>query len=227
LLIVPLSLHKLNLFVALARAGGIPARYRAVGGGARLEAVSPQRQVVRRFFEQLEGETDWRLRRIGAGLRRRAKPRGDGRMAWGFLDLKWHPFAEVSLGGFWIPANPTLGDADAAALGLPLPRFGYDPMTLRGTAGSLLGPSEAVPVGRSYWVLRRLACLVARGALDYVNRNLEERRVLGRQILGDVGETEYIRRLRRFYVPVAGLTELKVPSLLPGQAGCGPRPAVL
>ncbi|MBI4590194.1 MAG: transglutaminase family protein [Candidatus Rokubacteria bacterium] len=85
-------LDKLNLFVALARSGGIPARYCAAGNVARME-VFPARPAFRWVYEGLESETDWRLRRIGAGLRRRT---GQGEDAqWDFFVGKWHPLAEL------------------------------------------------------------------------------------------------------------------------------------
>jgi hypothetical protein len=46
-----------------------------------------------------------------------------------------------------------------------------------------------------------------------MNRCLNEERARGRQILVEVGEAEYIRRQRRFYLPVPGLMELGAPPL--------------
>lgn len=211
-----ICLDKLNLLVALARAGGIPARYCTVGNISLFEAggVLPQAEVFSRFFEELGAKTDWRLKKISARLRQLVKRREKALFAGRSFDVRLHPFAELKVGGFWIPADPFLGDAEAAALSLPLPYLGYDPLILRGVTGSVISRSEEVPIGRSYWIVRRLLGLLTRGALDYVNHTLEKGRAHGRQILAEVGKAEYIRRMRRFYVPVPGAVKLGL-SLLP------------
>ena len=207
-----------NLLVALARAGGIPARYCTIGLSSVVEAgwVSPRDRLLRHFFEDLEASTDGLLKKIGADLRRALEQGEKAFCADNFPKdrLPYHPIVELKISDFWIPADPTLGDAEAAALCLPLPRLGYDPLMLWGFMGGVIGRSEEIPLGRSYWMVRHLLCLLARGALDYVNRRFEEERTRGRQILAEVGRAEYIHRRRRFYMPVPGLTELGVPPLL-------------
>lgn len=198
-----ICIDKLNLLVALARAGGIQARYCTVDDLSPPEAdgVAPQIEWLDQFSEALGLAPDWRLRKIGTGLRRLARLRTQAAPADRLI-------AELKIDDAWIPAHAGLGDAEAAALGLPLPRLGYDPVTLWGYTGTVRYRSEEVPVGRSHWIMRRLLCLLARGALDYVNYLLEQRRAHGRQVLAEVGPAEYIRRTRRFYVPVPAAVTL-------------------
>lgn len=169
--------------------------------------------LLHQLSEDFETETDWRLKTIGARVRRLVKRREKAGFAGGFFNAGWQ--AELKIRGCWIPADPTWGDAEAAGFDMPLPRLGYDPLILRGVTGSVIGRSEEVLVGMSYWIVWPLLCLLARGTLDYVNRKLEERRVYGRRLLAGVGVDGYIRRWRRFYVPVPEVAELDLP-LLPG-----------
>jgi Transglutaminase-like superfamily len=205
-----LCIDKLHVFVALARAGGIPARFCAVGNVAPLELGTerPRLQVVSRYLEDMEVESDWRLKKIGSGLRRLINQLDRAVSAGESFEMRYHPMAEVKIGAFWIPVDPGSDDAESAAAGLPLPRLGYDPVLLRGFKGSVIARSEAYPIGTSYWVLRLLLCLLARGIIDHVNRHFEKVRATGEQILAEIGRDEYIRRMRRFYVPVPGAAEL-------------------
>ncbi len=204
-------LDKLNLLVTLARAGGIPARYCTVGSLSPFESGwgAPRPQLLHQFSEDLEAEPDWRLKTIGARLRRLVRYRGKAAFTGGFFNAGWQ--AELKIRGCWIPANPTWGDAEAAGFDMPLPRLGYDPLILRGVTGSVIGRSEEIRMGMSYWIVWPSLCLLARGALDYVNRKLEERQAHGRRLLTEVGVDGYIRRWRRFYVPVPGVAELGLP----------------
>lgn len=212
-----ICVDKDNLLVALARAGGIPARYCAVANFSFVEpgVVPPHQQMLSRFFE-IEAEPNWLLKKIGAGIRHWTSAKAA--VANTSAPSGWHPIVELKIGGFWIPAHPALGDAEAAAMGLPLPRLGYDPLILRGVTGSVVSRSEEVSMARLYWTVRRILGLLARGIMDYVNRRLEAARARGRQILAEIGPHEYIRQRRQFYVPVPGLTELKVSPLLSSEA---------
>jgi hypothetical protein len=205
-----LCIDKLNVFVALARAGSIPARFCAVGNVAPLELANerPRLQVVNRYLEDMEAQSDWRLKKMGSGLRRLINQIDGAVSAGGSFEMRYHPMAEVKIGAFWIPVDPGSDDAESAAAGLPLPRLGYDPVVLRGLKGSVIARSEAYPIATSYWMLRLSLCILARGIIDHVNRHFEKVRATGEQILAETGRDEYIRRLRRFYVPVPGAAEL-------------------
>jgi hypothetical protein len=111
-------------------------------------------------------------------------------------------------------ADPGRGDSEAIASGLPLPRLGYDPMLMLGYTGTVIYRSETVPVGKSYWLVRRIMCMLARGAADVVNNQLEEKRKEGERILSEIEKTDYIRGMRWRYVPLPSTVELGVPLAL-------------
>jgi transglutaminase-like putative cysteine protease len=211
-----LCIDKLNVFVALARAGRMPARFCAVGNVAPLELTTerPRLQVVNRYLADIEADSDWRLKKIGSALRRLLSQIDRAVSAGESFEMRYHPMAEVKIGAFWIPVDPGSDDAESAAAGLPLPRLGYDPVLLRGFKGSVIARSEAYPIGTSYWALRLLLCLLARGIIDHVNHHFAKVRAAGEQVLAEVGKDEYIRRMRRFYVPVPGATEAGLPRLV-------------
>lgn len=211
-------LEKLDVLVALARAGGIPARYAVVGslsvlshGGRASHAQPPN--ILDHLTAGPENNTDRLVGKFETGLRRflsdRVKAERGRTFTW---SLHPHaPHAELRIGGFWIPADPTWGDADAAAFNIPLPRLGYDPLMLQGLTGSVIERIERTPEGHRDTLVRYLWSCLGRGILDYVNRKLEEGRARGRQILGAVGRGEYTHRMRHFYVPVPGSPEPRPP----------------
>ncbi|MGH8070003.1 MAG: transglutaminase-like domain-containing protein [Candidatus Entotheonellia bacterium] len=203
-------LDKLNVFVALARAGGIPTRYCTVGNVAPLEfgKERPRLEVMNRYLKDLEAEADWSLKKLGASFSRLVQRLEKKVQAGNSFEMRFHPMAELKIGDFWIPADVTWGDAEAAAQNLPLPRFGYDPLTLRRYRGSVVNRSEQAPIGRSYWIVRCVLCLLARGLVDHLNHTVEGLRAQGRQLLAEMGQDEYVRRQRRFYVPVPGAAQL-------------------
>lgn len=207
-------LEKLDVLVALARAGGIAARYSLVGnlrvppGGTGPGHCQPP-DIRRQLIEGLEDDPDSRVREVGLRLAQfcAPQPRAD---AASESPIELHPYAELRIGGFWIPADPTWGDSEAAGLGTPLPRLGYDPLMLQGLTGNVIKRSEKNPVGHWDRILRQLGGGLGRGTLDYVNRRFEEIRARGQKLLAEVGHREYIRPMRRFYVPVPGVSELTV-----------------
>lgn len=202
-------LDKLNVFVALARAGGIPARYCTVGNVTALEQSKerPRLELANRLLKDMEGERAWSLRKLSRSLSRLISRVEQKVEAGQSFEMRFHPMAELKIGEFWIPADVTWSDAEAAAQGLPLPRFGYDPLVLRRYRGSVLSRSEGAPIGKAYWGVRCVLCLLARGLVDHLNQTFEGLRAQGRQILAEMGQDEYIRRLRRFYVPVPGAAQ--------------------
>ena len=121
--------------------------------------------------------------------------------------LNFHSLAELKIRSSWILADTTWGDAEAAAFSMPLPRLGYDPLLL-GYKYAVVERSEATPLDRQYWIASWFLCMLSRGALDLLNQSFEEKRQEGHRILTEIGEAEYIQRLRRFYVPLPAAVEL-------------------
>jgi len=208
-----ICLDKLHLFVALARAGGLPARYCALRVDMRARRLAnlmaegpPLFRIYARAFERLEREGDPGLRKLGTAARalvRHMESRiGKRGLEW---DLTFHPIAEIDVGGVWIPTDPTLEQDIAAAFKLPLPRLGYVPMVLRLHAW-VARRSEGLPLGRDARAARWLVSRLGRGAIDYLNETLAEGRREGRRRLADIGTAEYVWRYRHFYVPAADLS---------------------
>ena len=197
-----LCLDKTNALVAIARAGGIPARYCKIGNlsSAESNTIPNPVQVFIHHFETWDESSDWRLRNIGRGIAQRLKNQAET----GFRNAPLfglHILAELKIGNSWILTDPTWGDAEAVASGMPLPRLGYDP-TILGFKFSIVDRSEDIPVGGKYWIGRWLLCMLSRGALDHLNHSFDERRQEGNRILSEIGEAEYINRMRRFYIPL-------------------------
>ena len=211
-----ICLDKSCALVALARAGGIPARFCKMGNIAFRDAESapPDIRDLVHFVETLESSKDWSLRKIGAGLMRRLKQHLKSAGYGNAPVVGLHPVVEFKFGNTWIMADPGRGDSEAIASGLPLPRLGYDPMLMLGYTGTVIYRSETVPVGKSYWLVRRIMCMLARGAADVVNNQLEEKRKEGERILSEIEKTDYIRGMRWRYVPLPSTVELGVPLAL-------------
>lgn len=202
-----LCLDKTNVLVALARAGGIPARYCKIGNLSSVESDTLPHpiQVFIHHFQRWSESSDWRLRNIGRGITRRLKQQSE----IGFRNAPlfgMHLVTELKIGSSWILADPTWGDAEAAASGMPLPCLGYEPMLL-GFRFTVVERRETIPVGRIYWIGRWLLCMLSQGALDCLNHSFEERRQEGAHVLAEIGEAEYIRCMRRFYLPLPAAVE--------------------
>jgi Transglutaminase-like superfamily len=211
---------KVFLFIALARAGGLPARCCRLRIEVSPEAggdEAPWARILGRLSEYLKTKSDARHRRFAAAwteLTDLIRDAIDARLAQSAREgrpLVWersdgtHPIAEVNVGGVWIPADPSTDDAECAFYGLPLQRLGYLPGALRIIRGSISGRSEETSFGWRQDVGRAVLCAVARGAIDCLNESIEDARRRGRQILDEIGTASYIRSHRRFYVPVDGL----------------------
>jgi hypothetical protein len=166
-----------------------------------------------RHLATIEAEPNWSLKTLAASLRRLLKQLETAVAAGESFEMRHHLMGEVKIGDFWIPADPSWSDEQAVAAQLPLPRFGYDPLTLRALKGSIIGRNEEFAMGKSYWVLRLLACVLGRGLVDHINLTLDKDRANGRQHLAEVGREAYIRRLQRFYVPVPGAAQVGLPIL--------------
>jgi len=202
-----LCLDKTNALVALARAGGIPARYCKIGNFSSIESDTLP-HPIQRFIDHCQRwdeSSDWHLRNIRKGIARRLKQQSENSFRNASL-MGFHLVAELKIGSSWILVDPTCEDAVAVASGMPLPRLGYDPIVL-GFKFTVVERSESIPVGRIYWIGRWFLCMLSRGALDCLNHSFEERRQEGNHVLAEIGEVEYIRRMRRFYVPLPAAVE--------------------
>ena len=192
---------KTNALIALARAGGIPARYCQFSTTNVFEGDTvPWVEAYANRFQMWQKSSDWRLRIIGRGMSRRLDDLKSARFQ-NSPGLGKHIFAELKINDSWILADPTFSDQEAIVNGMPLPRLGYDPITLFGFKGTVVDRSEAFPVGRNFWLGRWILCLLCRGLLDTVNQAFEEKRREGQRLLDDIGEADYMRRKRRFYIP--------------------------
>ncbi len=208
-------LDKTNLLVALARAGGIPARYSIVG--SRFVALGPPEMVGRNvnvfewlFLERLEFAPN-------IGFKMNVKIRESKDLAvllqlvgkyQDFLGRHVHPIAELKIGGLWIPADPSFDKYLAAGLNFPLQRFGYDPLMLWGLTGKVVAQTEEMPRKPHQRLRRRLFCAFACGKDSCLNLATEQTRVRGRQVLAEVGESQYTRSKHDYYVPVPGVVEM-------------------
>lgn len=204
-------LDKAHVLMALARAGGLPARFchvedrRRIRDGAEPEPISSGRWLL----EALGGDIDQhRLHRFLSPLQwlegkiRRMDVAALPRDSW-----QGHPYVELRIGDAWIPADPSFGDDEAAGLGLALPRFGFEPLRLWGLVGGAVEHSEEIrwPL-RRYVVARQMFCLVVcrpyEGEFRCLNEALEDARRRGRRRLEEVGVEGYLQQMSRFYQPV-------------------------
>jgi len=220
-----LCYDKVLLFMALARAGGLQARCCRLRFEFSEDMAidrAPWVQILSRLGECLDTRNDRRVQDLAVAWQkvtglvqevieeRLAQSKIDGRPFTLETAEGPHPLAEVNVGDVWIPVDPSTDDAECAYYGLPLQRFGYLPGALRMVRGSISTRLEAPTFGVRPYLTRLLVCSLARGAVDELNRSLEEARRRGQRILDDVGLAEYMSRHRRFYVPVEGLSALGI-----------------
>jgi hypothetical protein len=203
-----ICIDKTNALIALARAGGIPARYCQISNIKPLEGgTAPFVLNFATTCRKWEESNDWRLKKIGSGMLRRIKQQEEANFE-NALWVREHIITELKINNAWIPADPNSSDEEAVGNGMPLPRLGYDPITLFGFSGNIVARNEALPVGRSYWIMRWLLCLLSRGMMDIINQAFEEKRQKARRLLAEIGEKEYVRRMRRYYIPLPQAVEL-------------------
>ena len=200
-----ICVDKAHLLVALARAGGMAARYCIVG--TRLSAMS----------EQAGGEAMPNAFRVALGFReaRRLRPAGDE----GEIHKRPHPRVELRIDGVWLPADPTLGDAEAAGMSLPLPRLGYDPFMLWGSSGTVIERVEELAADHRRWIARRLFCTLACRRGTCANAIMNESRAKGSYVLESEGVEAYLLRMKRFYMPLPVASALADFSPLTEDAG--------
>jgi len=189
---------KLNLFVALARAGGIPARYCTIGiapGQAGVLSLTRDDQGVfgvltAAFARFLVEEHDPRAKRIASLVlrvfsrkRRRLEARTRDDSHDPARDPIGHYIAEVRIGQNWIPADPTLSDADWVEL---TQRFGSPPFFLHKFVGmTITDRMESLPWQRSRAMLWFAYCGIGRGFFDQINNSVEAQRCRGRDVIAE------------------------------------------
>ncbi|OYT60336.1 hypothetical protein B6U81_04890 [Thermoplasmatales archaeon ex4484_30] len=173
-------LEQLALLAAIARAGGIPARY-------RLYALAPTQPmydvmvkdnpILKQTYEML-----------------------------GFLDAI-HGEAELLVNGKWIALDPTFSDELEAGMGLPVTDFGEEPMWRVRIPESDIR-FEGFPILFRHFLIPVAAIL--RKAVDSINAKLDELREQGREILEDVGREEYNKKVKKsFKITVPSVSEVK------------------
>ncbi len=160
-------LDQMSLLIALARAGGIKARYRLYA------------------FEPTDEMADVMLRDDPVLM--------ETYQMLGFLD-SLHGCAELYIDGEWIQLDPTFSDALEAGMGLPIAEFGEEPAwRVRIPERDII--FEGFPVMFKS-ILTGLA-LALRNTVDGVNAKLDEVRAKGMQILQEIGKEEYNRRKKK------------------------------
>jgi len=167
-------LHKLSLLTALARANGIPARYRLLGV-----------QIVKQLYD---------LQGVGADP--------VGAAIYDSIGYVFgHGCVEMLLDGEWVPGDVTFEEDLEVGMDLPISRLGMDPegiwyFTVPGMTLRL----EGLPF---YLDLFGLTFpLMYRGMVDLMNQNFEQARKQGHERLESIGKERYIEMKKKFYVPV-------------------------
>ena len=194
--------EKLNLLVALARAGGIPARYCTIGiGQAGVLSLMHDDDGLfgmltfgyKRFLME---ENDPRAKRIvsfilrlSSRMRRQLKARALDPTRDPSGDPWLHYVAELRVGESWIPADPTFGDEDCVALNLPLQRFGDEPFFLRkGMGMAINGRMESIPsMPWPVYMFGVARICIERGNFNHLNHFGNRLRSRGRDILAERG----------------------------------------
>jgi transglutaminase-like putative cysteine protease len=172
-------LDQMSLMIALARAGGIKARFRlyAFTASQEMETVFlMDNPILRETYEML-----------------------------GFLD-SLHGCAELYLDGTWLQLDPTFSDYLEAGMGLPVTAYGEEP-TWRTRIPERDIVFEGFPVGvRS--LLVGMAFLL-RDTVDHVNVKMDELREDGREILGDMGREAYNQTKATVKLDVPDIDEVR------------------
>jgi hypothetical protein len=164
-------MHQLSLLTALCRAGGLKARYKLYS----LALIQSMYDNQIQSSPILKGWYD----------------------ALGSFML--HGTSEVQVDGEWLTADPTFTPHYEAAMGIPLAKFGEDPMgmwnyPIEGTTMLL----EGFPIGAGgAWNL--LVNHIARGERYKVDRSIQEARANGKKILEEMTIDGYDTTKREKY----------------------------
>ena len=173
-------LDQMSLLIALARAGGIKARFRlyAFTASQELDELFLQdNPILRETYDML-----------------------------GFLD-SLHGCAELYIDGHWIQLDPTFSDELEAGMGLPITDFGEEP-TWRTRIPERDIVFEGFPVLiRS--MLIGMAFLL-RETVDGVNKKMDSIREKGKEILDELGKDEYNNNMKKkVKIEVPNIDEVK------------------
>ena len=160
-------LDKMSLLIALARAGGIKARFRLYAFTASQELddlLLQDNPILKETYEML-----------------------------GFLD-SLHGCAELNIDGEWIQLDPTFSDELEAGMGLPITEFGEEPAwRTRIPERDIVFEGFPLMV-RS--LLIGMAFLL-RDTVDKVNKKLDDIRKEGRKILAEMSKAEYNEKKKK------------------------------
>jgi len=165
-------LDQLSLLAAIARAGGIPARYRLYG-------LAPDQQIYDLWLEP-----NPILRETYDTL--------------GFLEAM-HGEAELFINGKWIPGDPTFSPELNAGMGLPITPFGEEPGWRIRVEGKGDIRFESFPVGFKNLMIPVL--ILVQKSIDQINDTMDELREKGKELLDKIGIEEYNRRNKKQFKP--------------------------
>ncbi len=165
-------LDQLSLLCAIARAGGIPSRYRLYG-------LAPEQQLYDTWLEP-----NPILRETYDTL--------------GFLE-SLHGEAELYVNGKWIEADPTFSPELNAGMGFPVTFLGEEPGWRVRVLGKGDIRFESFPAGFRHFMIPVL--FVLQKTIDNINETMDEFRKKGKEILDEIGIEEYNRRKKKSFKP--------------------------
>ena len=165
-------LDQLSLLAAIARAGGIPARY-------RLYALAPTEPLYDVFVEPnpILKETIEML---------------------GFIEAL-HGEAELFVDGKWIAGDPTFSPELAAGLDMPVTYLGEEPGWRVRVEGSGDIRFEGFPAAFHHLMIPTLMLILK--TIDEANKTLDEVRKKGKEILENTTIEEYNKKKKKTFKP--------------------------
>lgn len=174
-------LDQLSLLCSIARAGGIPARYRLYG-------LAPGQQIYDTWLEP-----NPILRETYDTL--------------GFLE-SMHGEAELYVNSKWIAADPTFSSELNAGMGFPVTFLGEEPGWRVRVQGKGDIRFESFPAGFKNFMIPVL--FVLQKTIDSINETMDEFRKQGKEILDEIGIEEYNRRKKKSFKPkVPSISEVQ------------------
>lgn len=164
-------IDKVSLFIALCRAGGLPARYQLYSTALA--------EPIYNFMAKTDSAATRLYNAIGYA--------------------PGHGSAEVQIDGKWIMSDVTFAPEYEAASGVPLSHLGENTEGKWGWCQSKKRiVLEGLPLGISL-LSRIILNGIGRGAAERANVGLARKRAEGRQILDKSGEAEYDKQIRKTY----------------------------
>jgi hypothetical protein len=174
-------LDQLNLLAAIARAGGVPARYRLYG-------LAPDQQLYDLWLEP-----NPILRETYDTL--------------GFLEAM-HGEAELYINGKWVPGDPTFSPDLNAGMGLPITPFGEEPGWRIRVKGKGDIRFESFPAGFKHLMIPVL--FLVQKSIDQINDTMDELREKGKKLIDEIGIEEYNRKNKKQFKPsIPSVTEVQ------------------